>query len=104
MDHGHERLGQGGEGFLPARGDAAVRLLVGHVAPSVLELGDIGTGHEGLLAGPAEDDHSGISCHISWLTALRFSGWLKMIQPIGPSFSINSFGVPLIVGLPGGAT
>src|SRR5215813_13947901 len=30
-------------------------------------------------------------CHISRLTALRFSGWLKMIQPIGPSFSSSSF-------------
>src|SRR5216684_8786863 len=35
-------------------------------------------------------------CHISWLTAFRFSGWLKTIQPIGPSFSNRSFGVSLI--------
>src|SRR5678815_1819846 len=38
----------------------------------------------------------GISSHISRLTALRFSGWLKMIQPIAPSFSIKSFGVSLM--------
>src|SRR5467141_1110249 len=37
-----------------------------------------------------------MSCHISWLTAFRFSGWLKMIQPIGPSFSNKSFGVSLM--------
>jgi len=30
--------------------------------------------------------YSGMACHISWLTALRFSGWLKVIQPMGPSF------------------
>ncbi len=40
--------------------------------------------------------YSGMSCHISRLTALRFSGWLKMIQPIGPSFSSSSFGVSLM--------
>src|SRR5713226_10285349 len=38
----------------------------------------------------------GISSHISWLTAFRFSGWLKTIQPIGPSFSSSSFGVSLM--------
>src|SRR6187402_157869 len=37
--------------------------------------------------------YSGMACHISWLTALRFSGWLKVIQPIGPSFCISSFSV-----------
>jgi hypothetical protein len=36
---------------------------------------------------------SGICCHISWLTALRFSGWLNTIQPIGPSFSSSSLSV-----------
>src|SRR6266545_5039360 len=40
----------------------------------------------------------GISSHISWLTALRFSGWLKTIQPIGPSFSISSLSVSLMSG------
>jgi hypothetical protein len=40
----------------------------------------------------------GISSHISWLTALRFSGWLNTIQPIGPSFSSSSFGVSLMSG------
>src|SRR5829696_974750 len=34
-----------------------------------------------------------MAAHISWLTALRFSGWLKMIQPIAPSFSILSLSV-----------
>ena len=37
-----------------------------------------------------------MASHISWLTAFRFSGWLKMIQPIGPSFSTSSFGVSVI--------
>src|SRR5712692_5497303 len=37
-----------------------------------------------------------MSCHISRLTALRFSGWLKMIQPIGSSFCSRSFGVSLM--------
>jgi hypothetical protein len=37
-----------------------------------------------------------MSCHISWLTALRFSGWLKMIQPSGGSFFTNSFTASLI--------
>src|SRR3989442_6325034 len=39
-----------------------------------------------------------MSCHISRLTALRFWGWLKMIQPIGPSFSSISFGVSVMTG------
>src|SRR5215813_10484338 len=34
--------------------------------------------------------YSGMSSHISWLTALRFSGWLNTIQPIAPSFSSRS--------------
>src|SRR5919109_1175850 len=38
----------------------------------------------------------GIASHISWLTALRFSGWLKTIQPIAPSFSITSFDVGIV--------
>src|SRR4030095_3512351 len=37
-----------------------------------------------------------MSCHISWLTAFRFSGWLKMIQPMGPSFSSSSGAVALM--------
>src|SRR5437773_7175678 len=43
--------------------------------------------------------YSGIICHISRLTAFRFSGWLKMIQPIGPSLCSKSFGVSLIGAL-----
>jgi hypothetical protein len=34
-----------------------------------------------------------MASHISWLTALRFSGWLKMIQPMAPSFCISSLSV-----------
>src|SRR5204863_4971217 len=34
-----------------------------------------------------------MASHISWLTALRFSGWLKMIQPSCPSFFIWSLSV-----------
>src|SRR5712691_9216396 len=37
--------------------------------------------------------YSGMASHISRLTALRFSGWLKTIQPIGPSFCIKSLSV-----------
>src|SRR5258706_4289000 len=37
-----------------------------------------------------------MSCHISWLTAFRFAGWLKMIQPIGPSFSSSSGAVAVM--------
>src|SRR5919109_4754636 len=39
---------------------------------------------------------SGTMAHISWLTAFRFSGWLKMIHPSGPSFSSNIFGLAAI--------
>src|SRR5204863_3317613 len=56
VDHGEERLAEPGERLLPLGGDAAVLLLVGHVPPPVLELRDVGAGHEGLLAGAAQDD------------------------------------------------
>jgi hypothetical protein len=39
---------------------------------------------------------SGTIRHISWLTALRFSDWLKVVHPNGPSFSINIFGLSAI--------
>jgi hypothetical protein len=41
-----------------------------------------------------------MSCHISWLTAFRFSGWLKMIQPIAPSFSSSKGAVALMKNPP----
>src|SRR2546427_216858 len=56
VDHRQERLRQRAERVLAARRDAAVLLLIGHVAPSLLELGDVGAGHERLVAGPAQDD------------------------------------------------
>ena len=40
--------------------------------------------------------YPGMSCHISWLTALRRSGLLKVIQPIGPSLCISSPEVSVI--------
>src|SRR5882672_11185290 len=47
--------------------------------------------------------YSGMRCHISWLTALRLCGWLKVIQPIGPSFSISSVSAWVVtVSLMGG--
>jgi hypothetical protein len=58
VDHGEERLGQVGERVVAGGGDAAVLLLVGHVAPPVLELRDVGARHEGLLAGAAQHDHA----------------------------------------------
>ena len=57
------------------------------------------------IAGSAERSrtYSGMRCHISWLTALRLCGWLKVIQPIGPSFSISSVSAWLVtVSLMGG--
>src|SRR5262249_70111 len=42
----------------PARADATVLRLVFHVAPSVLELRNVGARDEGLVAGPAQDDHA----------------------------------------------
>src|SRR5437762_7628244 len=58
VDHGEEGLRQRGERVLPASGDPAVLLLVGHVAAAVLELRDIGAGDERLIAGAAQDDHA----------------------------------------------
>src|SRR5215467_5004332 len=39
----------------------------------------------------------GMSSQVSTPTAFRFSGRLKMIQPMGPSFSIKRLGVSLMV-------
>src|SRR4029450_901009 len=54
--------------------------------------------------GASPCTYAGIICHISRLTAFRFSGWLKMTQPIGPSLCSTSFGVSLIGALLGGMT
>ena len=37
----------------------------------------------------------GIACHMSNDTALRFSGWLKIIQPMPPSLRAIILGVPM---------
>ena len=58
MNHGQKGLGQGGERVLPARVDLSIFLLVVHVLSPVLELRDVGARHEGLIAGPAQDDHA----------------------------------------------
>src|SRR3990172_8474532 len=39
----------------------------------------------------------GIAAHISYVTALRRSGLLKIIQPIGPSFFDSSDGVVMVM-------
>src|SRR5206468_698778 len=56
VDHREQRLGEGTERALPALRDPAVLFLVGHVAPPLLELGDVRAGHERLVAGAAQDD------------------------------------------------
>jgi hypothetical protein len=56
VDHREQRLGQGAERALTALRDAAVLFLVGHVAPPLLELRDVGAGHERLIARAAQDD------------------------------------------------
>src|SRR5215831_5824149 len=43
----------------------------------------------------------GMSSQVSTPTAFRFSGRLKMIQPMGPSFSIKRLGASLMGGLLG---
>src|SRR4029077_11257804 len=54
VDHREERLGQRAERALTFLRDPAVFLLIGHVAPPLLELRDVGTGHERLVAGAAQ--------------------------------------------------
>src|SRR5258705_6424615 len=56
VDHREQRLAERGQRLRSGRRDAPVLLLVGRVAPAVLEVGDVGAGHEGGLARPGEDD------------------------------------------------
>src|SRR2546427_7667163 len=55
VDHRQEGLRQRAERVLAARRDAAVLLLIGHVAPSLLELRDVSAGHERLVARASQD-------------------------------------------------
>ena len=57
VDHGEQRLAERGQRLRSGRRDAPVLLFIGRVAPAVLELGDVGAGHEGGVARPAQDDH-----------------------------------------------
>src|SRR4029077_3833677 len=56
VDHREKRLGQRAERALTFSRDPAIFFLIGHVAPPLLELRDVGTGYEGLIAGAAQDD------------------------------------------------
>ncbi len=105
-DHRDGRLGESPPWRRWRRPRPRVARLGGGVGPLGLELRDVGAGDEGASPAPVKTttrtsgsaskaaSTSGIARHMSSETALRRSGLLKIIQPIGPSLRPISFSTP----------